>query len=260
MPTISPPTTRKIRRCFFFSLAFVIIIPMTCIVLGVTLHPKEFQYIPTDPSANRTVSSSLILTHCWTHSERFPFMLIWYQQTWSKGRWSSNGALRTIAVLQDVQMITVLWKDAQISIFILTRKYYPWTWICNQTCWSSIVEISFTLMQETAGPSTTTDPWIPHSSGMPQQAIKMTLLGSRRFRLNLLLFHHLATILRSIWSDIHVQVRCIIPLIGNVLLFVEWVWLILPNSYLAVIFGFAEDASTNATVSLYLESTSGLAV
>ncbi|KAK0477889.1 hypothetical protein IW261DRAFT_1565690 [Armillaria novae-zelandiae] len=55
MSTISPPTTKKIRRCFFVSLAFVIVVPLTCIVLGVTLHPTEFQYNPPDPSLNRTI-------------------------------------------------------------------------------------------------------------------------------------------------------------------------------------------------------------
>ncbi|SJL16663.1 uncharacterized protein ARMOST_20191 [Armillaria ostoyae] len=45
----SPSPTKKIRWCFFFSLAFVIVIPITCTLLGVTLHPTEFQYSANDP-------------------------------------------------------------------------------------------------------------------------------------------------------------------------------------------------------------------
>ncbi|PBK68498.1 hypothetical protein ARMSODRAFT_1019626 [Armillaria solidipes] len=44
MSTVSPLATKKVLRCFFFSLAFVIIIPALSIVLGVTQHPAEFAY------------------------------------------------------------------------------------------------------------------------------------------------------------------------------------------------------------------------
>ncbi|KAK0492522.1 hypothetical protein EDD18DRAFT_1289047 [Armillaria luteobubalina] len=44
MPIVSPLTTKKVRRCFFVSLAFLIVIPIVCIVLGVTQHPAEFAY------------------------------------------------------------------------------------------------------------------------------------------------------------------------------------------------------------------------
>ncbi|PBK88271.1 hypothetical protein ARMGADRAFT_1034229 [Armillaria gallica] len=56
MSIIPSPTMKKIRLCFFVSLAFLIVIPITCIVLGVTLHPTEFEYIPRDPSVNRIIS------------------------------------------------------------------------------------------------------------------------------------------------------------------------------------------------------------
>ncbi|PBK58456.1 hypothetical protein ARMSODRAFT_1028250 [Armillaria solidipes] len=48
MSTVSPSMAKKIRRCFFFSLAFVIVVPVLCIVFGKTLHPAEFAYIDLD--------------------------------------------------------------------------------------------------------------------------------------------------------------------------------------------------------------------
>ncbi|KAK0226753.1 hypothetical protein EDD85DRAFT_163293 [Armillaria nabsnona] len=48
MSTVSPSTTKKIWRCFIFSIAFVIVIPTLCIVLGKTLHPAEFAYVDFD--------------------------------------------------------------------------------------------------------------------------------------------------------------------------------------------------------------------
>ncbi|SJL14948.1 uncharacterized protein ARMOST_18424 [Armillaria ostoyae] len=48
MSTVSPSMAKKIRWCFFFSLAFVIVVPVLCIVLGKTLHPAEFAYIDLD--------------------------------------------------------------------------------------------------------------------------------------------------------------------------------------------------------------------
>ncbi|KAK0452150.1 uncharacterized protein EV420DRAFT_1559152 [Desarmillaria tabescens] len=58
MTTLSPPTEKKIRCCFFFSLAFVVVIPIVCIVLGVELHPHDFsnsdQTFPDN--TNRTIS------------------------------------------------------------------------------------------------------------------------------------------------------------------------------------------------------------
>ncbi|PBK69044.1 hypothetical protein ARMSODRAFT_886591 [Armillaria solidipes] len=47
-----PPHTKKIRRCFFFSLAFVIVIPIICIVLGLKLHPQEFAYSANDAASD----------------------------------------------------------------------------------------------------------------------------------------------------------------------------------------------------------------
>ncbi|KAK0477879.1 hypothetical protein IW261DRAFT_1632076 [Armillaria novae-zelandiae] len=44
MVTAYFPPLKKIRRCFFFSLVFAIVIPIVCIVLGVELHPREFEY------------------------------------------------------------------------------------------------------------------------------------------------------------------------------------------------------------------------
>ncbi|KAK0452134.1 uncharacterized protein EV420DRAFT_1559030 [Desarmillaria tabescens] len=54
MPT-SPPATKRIRRCFFFSLTFIIVIPITCLVFGVTLHPTEFQYNASDNTSNGSI-------------------------------------------------------------------------------------------------------------------------------------------------------------------------------------------------------------
>ncbi|KAK0239332.1 hypothetical protein EDD85DRAFT_539075 [Armillaria nabsnona] len=51
MPTY-PPHTKNIRRCFFFSLAFVIVIPIICTVLGSKLHPKEFTYSADDATSD----------------------------------------------------------------------------------------------------------------------------------------------------------------------------------------------------------------
>ncbi|KAK0434222.1 hypothetical protein EV421DRAFT_1992864 [Armillaria borealis] len=44
MSTVSPLTAKKFWSCFFFSFAFVVVIPTICIVLGVTQHPAEFSY------------------------------------------------------------------------------------------------------------------------------------------------------------------------------------------------------------------------
>ncbi|KAK0472984.1 hypothetical protein IW261DRAFT_1423958 [Armillaria novae-zelandiae] len=41
-------------RCFLFSLAFVIVIPILCIVLGKTLHPAEFAYTDLDTDNDET--------------------------------------------------------------------------------------------------------------------------------------------------------------------------------------------------------------
>ncbi|KAK0493734.1 hypothetical protein EDD18DRAFT_1356184 [Armillaria luteobubalina] len=44
MATIYLPTMKRIRCCFFFSLFFAIVVPVICIILGVELHPSEFEY------------------------------------------------------------------------------------------------------------------------------------------------------------------------------------------------------------------------
>ncbi len=77
MPTSASPT-KIIRHCFFFSLAFVIVIPITCVLLGVSLHPEEFEYSAEDPtpdSSTRKVSfsSSRVTVRL---SERSPYVLI----------------------------------------------------------------------------------------------------------------------------------------------------------------------------------------
>ncbi|KAK0444648.1 uncharacterized protein EV420DRAFT_1574188 [Desarmillaria tabescens] len=58
MTTISPRIEKKIQRCFFVSLAFVIVIPILCVVLGKTLHPDEFSYdaMPSSDDKIRMVS------------------------------------------------------------------------------------------------------------------------------------------------------------------------------------------------------------
>ncbi|KAK0188471.1 hypothetical protein F5146DRAFT_667252 [Armillaria mellea] len=54
-----PPHTKHIRRCFFFSLAFVIVIPIICIVLGLVVHPQEFTYNLEDTLGGSTRHISL---------------------------------------------------------------------------------------------------------------------------------------------------------------------------------------------------------
>ncbi|KAK0493695.1 hypothetical protein EDD18DRAFT_1356151 [Armillaria luteobubalina] len=58
MATIYLPTMKRIRRCFFFSLFFAIVVPVICIILGVELHPSEFEYSSAAGSdgVNRTIS------------------------------------------------------------------------------------------------------------------------------------------------------------------------------------------------------------
>ncbi len=62
MSTIAPLATKKHLRCFFFSLAFVIVIPVVSILFGVTQHPAEFAYLYSLPDEDlnnngpRTVS------------------------------------------------------------------------------------------------------------------------------------------------------------------------------------------------------------
>ncbi|PBK88253.1 hypothetical protein ARMGADRAFT_1084890 [Armillaria gallica] len=57
MLTDSISATKRIRRCFFFSAAFVIMVPAICIILAVTLHPREFEYrTPSVDNGNRTIS------------------------------------------------------------------------------------------------------------------------------------------------------------------------------------------------------------
>ncbi|KAK0493742.1 hypothetical protein EDD18DRAFT_1356201 [Armillaria luteobubalina] len=51
MVTVYLPTAKRIWLCFFFSLAFSVLIPVIFIVLGVELHLGEFEY-NTDPSSN----------------------------------------------------------------------------------------------------------------------------------------------------------------------------------------------------------------
>ncbi|KAK0434224.1 hypothetical protein EV421DRAFT_2088060 [Armillaria borealis] len=56
MPTDSILATKRIRRCFFFSLVFVIMVPVICIILAVTLHPREFEYRASSvDNGNRTI-------------------------------------------------------------------------------------------------------------------------------------------------------------------------------------------------------------
>ncbi len=59
-------------------------------------------------------------------------------------------------------------------------------------------------------------------------------------------------------APLHSRARCIILLIGEAVLVLVEVRLILLNSYYTGIFGIAEDASSNATVLLSLDSTFGL--
>ncbi|KAK0229570.1 hypothetical protein EDD85DRAFT_939848 [Armillaria nabsnona] len=61
MPTDSIPATKRIRRCFFFSLVFVVMVPIACIISGKTLHPGEFEYHAPASSVDdktRTISLS----------------------------------------------------------------------------------------------------------------------------------------------------------------------------------------------------------
>ncbi|KAK0477830.1 hypothetical protein IW261DRAFT_1565617 [Armillaria novae-zelandiae] len=56
MVAVYLPTAKRIRLCFFFSLVFALLIPVIFVVLGVELHPGEFEY-NTDPNGdfeNRT--------------------------------------------------------------------------------------------------------------------------------------------------------------------------------------------------------------
>ncbi|PBK68519.1 hypothetical protein ARMSODRAFT_1019645 [Armillaria solidipes] len=61
MPT-TPSPTKKIRRCFF-SLAFVIVVPITCIILGVTLHPTQFQYNAREPTSDDGIRERKVRLH-----------------------------------------------------------------------------------------------------------------------------------------------------------------------------------------------------
>ncbi|KAK0493831.1 hypothetical protein EDD18DRAFT_1356321 [Armillaria luteobubalina] len=44
MTSVYPTSVKRIWHCFVFSLGFAVVIPTICIVLGVELHPSEFDY------------------------------------------------------------------------------------------------------------------------------------------------------------------------------------------------------------------------
>ncbi|KAK0215440.1 hypothetical protein IW262DRAFT_1320704 [Armillaria fumosa] len=209
MSSISPPTTKKIRRCFFVSLAFVTIVPLTCIILGVTLHPKEFQYIPPDPSLNRTVNFFLILT---CSDVKQGSMLLEWSVTGDSCA-SCTDADCTVEGCSDVNIYfdsNLLHSDAGNSGPANNNRPVDPTFVWNAT----------------AGYN---DNLANIASFQTELAVTPPLSADYSKK-------HLVRHTRS--SEVYYPF----------------------DRYLAVIFGYAEDASSNATVSLYLESTSGLAV
>ncbi|KAK0191878.1 hypothetical protein F5146DRAFT_1037543 [Armillaria mellea] len=205
-----PPTTKKIRRCFFISLSFVIIIPITCIVLGVTLHAKEFQYISLDPtSANRTIS------------------------------------LHADLISADVKQGSMV---------------LGWS-ITSDSCAESCTDDSC-IVNGCSDVNIYFDPNLLHSdSGNSGPA------DSNRPVDPIFVWNATGGYIDDLANSASFQTElAVIPPVGNysqkhLVRHTRSSEVYYPfDRYLAVIFGFAEDASTNATVALYLESTSGLAV
>ncbi|PBK88261.1 hypothetical protein ARMGADRAFT_1120698 [Armillaria gallica] len=198
MSTISPLTTKKIRRCFFFSVAFVIIIPITCIVFGVTLHPTEFQYSPTDPSTNRTRKISLHADLISADLKQGSMVLEWSITSDSCASGCTDDGC-------DLEGCT------DINIYFDSNLLHS--------------------DGGNSGPSNNNRPVDPTFVWNATAGYNDDLSRIATFQTELAVIPPL-----SDSSKKHLI------------------------SYLAVIFCFAEDASTNTTVPLYLESTSGLAV
>ncbi|KAK0434233.1 hypothetical protein EV421DRAFT_1352549 [Armillaria borealis] len=209
MSNISPPTTKKIRRCFFFSLAFVIIIPITCIIFGVTLHPKEFQYIPTDPSTNRTISLHADLISA--DLKKGSMVLEWSITSDSCASECTDDSC-------DLEGCT------DINIYFDSNLLHSDGGNSGPSDNNRPVDPTF-VWNATAGYN---DNLSRIATFQTELAVIPPLSDSSK--------KHLVRYTRS--SEVYYPF----------------------DRYLAVIFGFAEDASTNTTVSLYLESTSGLAV
>ncbi|KAK0493860.1 hypothetical protein EDD18DRAFT_395017 [Armillaria luteobubalina] len=209
MSTMSPPTTKKIRRCFFVSLAFVTIVPLTCIVLGVTLHPKEFQYIPQDLSLNRTIYLHADLISA--DVKQGSMLLEWTVMGDSCASCTDAGC--TVEGCPDVNIYfdsNSLHSDSGNNGPADNNRPENPTFVWNATAGynDNLANIASFQTELAVTP--------PLSVDYSQK--------------------HLVRHTRS--SEVYYPF----------------------DRYLAVIFGYAEDASSNATVSLYLDSTSGLAV
>ncbi|KAK0203539.1 hypothetical protein DFS33DRAFT_1332238 [Desarmillaria ectypa] len=196
----SPPHVKKIRWCFFLSFAFVIIIPIACILLGVTLHPTEFQY-----RANGT---------------------------------TSNGAIREIYLHADL-----ISADLKQGTMVL-----DWTIVgdnCESECTDVNIYFDTNLLHSDAstnGASGNNRPVDPIFAWNATAGFYDVLSNIPTFQTELAVFPPYDYTKHSVRHTRSSQVYY--PF----------------DHYLAEIFGFAQDKSTNDTVSLSLHSTSGLAV
>ncbi|KAK0436938.1 hypothetical protein EV421DRAFT_1979294 [Armillaria borealis] len=222
-----PPHTKKIRRCFFFSLAFVIVIPIICIVLGLELHPgEEFAYNANDAISDGSTRKRKISLHA---------DLI-------------SADLKQGTVVLDWSV----WDDTCQSDCTVAND------ICedectdaNDTCFSkcTVVNIYFytnLLHHSDIGdirPSSSNRPVVPLFIWNATASYNDTFSNIATFRTELAVFPPDDEDTKHPVRHTHSS-EVYYPF----------------DRYLVAIFGFAEDASSNATVPLSLNSTSGLAV
>ncbi len=120
-----------------------------------------------------------------------------------------------------------------------------------------LVAISFnTLTQTVASHLTTIDLRFLHSSGITLHSFPIVSFPIPRFSRQRLLYSRL-----MVTSLIHhMRPKCIIPSIGENMPISAINYHSYHCSYIAEVFAFAKDASTNDTVQLLLDSTFGLVV
>ncbi|SJL13780.1 uncharacterized protein ARMOST_17228 [Armillaria ostoyae] len=220
-----PPHTKKIRRCFFFSLAFVIVIPILCIVLGLELHPQEFQYSADDATSDGSTRKRKISLHADLISadlKQGTVVLDW-------SVWDDTCGSECTDANETCEDECTDANDACFSKCTVVNIYFD----TNLLHHSDIGDIR---------PSGSNRPVVPLFIWNATASYNDTFSNIATFRTELAVFPPYDGTKHSTRHTRSSQVYYPFDL------------------YLAAISGFAEDASSNATVPLSLNSTSGLVV
>jgi len=190
--------TRRVRYCFFICLACLIVFPVLSIVLGLKVHPKEFEFSP------------------------------------DVSRHSVN---RTISLLAD--LVTADTKQRT-----LTLDWFPINDTCvDPTCSEANIFFDDNLIQQ--GQDSGSNTSMANDNNRPTDPIfTWNVTGYNDILSDAAVFRTEITLFSTRVSGGHLSSELYYPF----------------DSYSGVVFAFAQDATTNASISLSLTMTEGIAV